>query len=115
MKECKYVKVAIPVGVKLYVDQCLKTQEKEEDMSNVPYANTLGILMYAMVYTRPDIAHVVGFLSRYMSKPRKEHWEIVKRVFRYRSGTTTYGFFYQGRPGFDRVLGIHGFIDADWV
>ena len=71
MKECKPVKVPIPVGVKLSVDQCPKTHEEEEHMSHVPYASAVGCLMYAMVCTRPDIAHAVGFLSRYMSKPRK--------------------------------------------
>jgi hypothetical protein len=60
-------------------------------MSHVPYASVVGSLMYAMVYTRPDIAHAVGFLSKYMSKPRKEHWTIVKRVFRYLCGTVSYG------------------------
>jgi hypothetical protein len=50
-----------------------------------------------------------------MSKPGKEHWTTVKRVFRYLRGTTSYGLCYQGRPGLDRVLDIHGFVDADWV
>jgi hypothetical protein len=57
----------------------------------------------------------MGVLSRYMSKPGKEHWTIVKRVFRYLCGTTNYGIFYQGRPNIDRVLDIHGFVDADWA
>ena len=38
MKECKPVKVPIPVGAKLFADQCPKTHEEEEDMSRVPYA-----------------------------------------------------------------------------
>jgi hypothetical protein len=59
MKECKPFKVPIHVGVKLYVDQCPKTQEEEEDMSRVPYASAVGSLMYAMVCTRPYIAHEV--------------------------------------------------------
>eukprot|EP00253_Pinus_taeda_P014924 PITA_14924 len=52
-----------------------------------------------MVCTRPDIAHAVGVLSRFMSKPGKEHWTAVKRVFRYLRGTSDYGLCYQGRPG----------------
>jgi hypothetical protein len=68
-----------------------------------------------MVCTRPEISHVVGVLSRYMSKPGKEHWTTVKRVFRYLCGTTIYGLCYQGRPGLDRVLDIHVFVDADWA
>ena len=84
-------------------------------MSHVPYASAVGSLMYAMVYTRPDIAHVVGVLSSYMSKLGKEHWTTVKRVFRYLHGTASYGLCYGGRPGLDRVVDIHGFVDADWA
>jgi hypothetical protein len=84
-------------------------------MHRVTYASSVGSLMYAMVCTRLDIAHVVESLSRYMSKPRKENWTIVKRVFRYLCGTTSYGFCYQGRPGLARVLDIHGFVDAYWA
>eukprot|EP00253_Pinus_taeda_P010664 PITA_10664 len=94
---------------------CPKTQEEEEDMSRVPYASAVGSLMYAMVYTRRDIAHAVGVLSRFMSKLGKEHCTTMKRVFRYLRGTSDYGLCYQGRPRLDRVLDIRGFVDADRV
>jgi hypothetical protein len=67
MHGSKSIKVPIPIGVNLFADQCPKTQEEEEDMSHVPYASEVGSLLYAMVYTRLDIAHVVGVLSRDMS------------------------------------------------
>ena len=108
------MKVPIPVGVRLSVEQHPNTQE-EEDMSRVPYASAVGSLMYAMVCTRPDIAHAVGVFSRFMSKPRKEHWIAVKRVFRYLRGTSDHHLCYQGRPRLDRVLDICGFVDADWA
>ena len=112
-QDSKPVNVPIPVGVKLSAEQCPKTQEEEEDMSRVPYASVVDSLMYAMVCTRPDIAHAVGVLSRFMSNPGKEHWTAVKRVFRYLRGTSDYGLCYQGRPGLERMLDIHGFVDAD--
>eukprot|EP00253_Pinus_taeda_P005859 PITA_05859 len=56
-----------------------------------------------------------GVLSRFMTKPGKEHWTTVKRVFRYLCGTSDYGVCYQGRPGLDTVLHIHGFVDVDWA
>jgi hypothetical protein len=115
MQECKMVKVPIPIGVNLSVDQCPKTHEEEEDMYHVLYASAVGSLMYAMVCTRPDIAHAVGVLSRYMSKSGKEHWTTVKRVFRYLRGTASYGLCYEGRPGLDIVVDIHGFVDVDWA
>jgi hypothetical protein len=115
MHGSKLVKVLILIGVNLSTDQCPNTQEEEEDMSHVPYARVVGSLMYAMVCTRLNIVHTVGILRRYMSKPGKEHWTTVNRVFRYLHGTTTYGLCYQGRPRLDRVVDIHGFVDVDWV
>ena len=82
-------------------------------MPRVPYRSIMGSLMYAMVYTRPDIAHAVGVLSRFMSNRGKEHWEMMKWVFKYLCGTSDYGLCYHGRPGLDRVLDIHSFVDAD--
>jgi hypothetical protein len=84
-------------------------------MSHIPYPSEVGSLMYEMVRTRPEITHAVGVLSRYMSKPGKEHWTVVKKVFGYLRGTTSYGLCYQGRSGLDRVVDIHGFVDADWA
>jgi len=57
-------------------------------MSKVPYASTVGNLMYAMVCTRPDIAYEVGVVSRYMSNLGKEHWMVVKWILKYLIGTT---------------------------
>jgi hypothetical protein len=53
-------------------------------------------------------------LSMYMSKLGKEHWTIIKRVFKYLHDTYNYGLCYQGRRGLDKVLDIHGFVDIDW-
>jgi hypothetical protein len=83
-------------------------------VSRVPYASAVESFMYTMVYTRPDIAHAMGVLSRYMSKPRKEHWTTIKRVFRYLCGAASYGLCYQGRLGLYKVLDIHGFVDSYW-
>ena len=80
-----------------------------------PHPSAVDSLMYAMVCTRPDIVHAVGVLSRFMSNPWKEHWTVVKRVFRYLRDTSDYGLCYQGRPGLERVLHIRGFDDADWA
>ena len=44
-------------------------------MSRVPYANSIGCLMYAMVCTRPDISHAVGVVSKYTTNIRKRTLE----------------------------------------
>jgi hypothetical protein len=76
-------------------------------MSRVPYANVVGSLMYAMVSTRPDISHAVGVVSRYMENPGKEHWAVVKWVFRYLRGTSNYSITYDGSS--DSVC---GYVDS---
>ena len=87
MYECNPVKVVILVSARLSTKQCPKAQEEEEDTSSVPYASDIGSLMYVMVCTRPNIAHAVEVLSRYMSKLGNEHWTTIKRLFKYLHGT----------------------------
>eukprot|EP00253_Pinus_taeda_P006781 PITA_06781 len=111
----KYKARLVEKGVRLSDEQCPKTQEEEEDMSRVPYASAVCSLMYAMFCTRPDIANAVGVLSRFMSKPGKEHWTTVKQVYRYLRGTSDYGLWYQGILGLGIILDIHDFVDAYWA
>ena len=65
--------VSTPFGshFKLSKEQSSKTKEERNHMSKMPYASVIGSLMYAMVCTRPDIAHAVGVVSRFMSRPEK--------------------------------------------
>lgn len=41
--------------------------DEKEDMKKVHYASVIGSLMYAIIYTRLDIAHFVGIVSRFLS------------------------------------------------
>ena len=58
---------------KLSKEQSPKTTEERDHMALVPYASAVGSLMYPMFCTRPDIAHAVEVVSRYMANSRKEH------------------------------------------
>ncbi|GKA13745.1 hypothetical protein Tco_0693391 [Tanacetum coccineum] len=64
-----------PLGdhFKLSKKQALKTEASRRRMAKVHYASAVGSVMYAMVCTRPDIAHAVGVVSRFMSNPGREH------------------------------------------
>eukprot|EP00253_Pinus_taeda_P035928 PITA_35928 len=115
LEEEIYMKQPEGFALKGKKELCSKTQEEEDDMSRVPYASAVDSLMYVMVCARPDFAHAVAVLSRFMSKPGKKHWTTVKQVFRYLCGTSDYGLCYQGRPTLERVFNIHGFVDTKWV
>lgn len=84
-------------------------------MDHVPYASVVGSLMYEMVCTQLDIAHVVGLLRSYMLTPGKEHWTIIKRVLKYLHGTINFIICYQGKPETNRKVEVHGIVDSDWV
>jgi hypothetical protein len=90
MQNAKLVSAPLTNHFKLIKEMCPKTQEEIKYMSRVPYSSTVGSLMYAMVCTRPDIAHAEGFVRRYMNNPGKEHWEEIKWILRYLRGTSTH-------------------------
>ena len=71
MNEAKPVNTPLCSHFKLSKGQSLKTKEERDHMNKVPYASTVGSLMYVMVCTRPNIAHVVRVVSRFMSRPGK--------------------------------------------
>uniref|UniRef100_A0A2N9ECI6 Reverse transcriptase Ty1/copia-type domain-containing protein n=1 Tax=Fagus sylvatica TaxID=28930 RepID=A0A2N9ECI6_FAGSY len=90
MDEAKPVSTPLGSHFRLTKDQSPKTEQEQAYMSKVPYASAIGSLMYAMVCTRPNIAHAVGVVSSYMSNPGKQHWrgsqvdsEVSKRYFRH--------------------------------
>eukprot|EP00253_Pinus_taeda_P026768 PITA_26768 len=56
-----------------------------------------------------------GSIEKIYVKTRKGSLDNSEAVFRYLRGTSDYGLCYKGRPGLDRVLDIHGFVDVDWV
>ncbi|KAJ4701136.1 Retrovirus-related Pol polyprotein from transposon TNT 1-94 [Melia azedarach] len=88
-----------------------KSVEEKEYMSRVPYTSAVGSLMYAMVCTRPDLAQSVSVVSRFMGEPGKEHWQAVKRIFRYLKGTFDVGLIYRG----DTQCLVTGFSDSDYA
>ena len=66
-------------------------------------------MRYVTDCTRPDIAYVVGVLSRFTSKPSRDHWLAIERVMRYLIDTKSYGLFYKKYPAV-----IEALSDANW-
>ena len=76
------------------------------------YQQAVGSLMYAMIFTRPDIAFTLGKLSQYMSDPSAHHGHAMKDLMRYLKSTASQKLRYG--PG-----GVHTnfvvYSDADWA
>ncbi|XP_057545831.1 secreted RxLR effector protein 161-like [Amaranthus tricolor] len=88
-----------------------QTEEELAYMSRVPYPNAVDFLMYAMVCTRPDIAHAVSLMSRFMARPGREYWQGVKRIFRYLRGTSDISLVY----GNGKECLVTGYSDSDYA
>ena len=44
---------------------CPKTQDERTHMSMIPYASAIGLIMYAMLCTRPDVSYALSVMRRY--------------------------------------------------
>ena len=87
MVRVKPVSTSLASHSRLSKDRSSSIEQEWVYMAKVPYAFAIGSLMYVMICTRPDITHAVGVVSRYMSNPRKQHWEIVKWILKYLKDT----------------------------
>jgi hypothetical protein len=111
MKDCSPSVAPIMKGDRFSLNQCPKNDLEKEQMKNIPYASAVGSLMYAQVYTRPDIAFVVGMLGRYQSNPGLDHWRAAKKVMRYLQGTKDYMLMYRRTDN----LEVIGYSDSDFA
>ena len=103
MGECNVVKYPMEHKLQLCAD------ETGKPVNSTHYKCTVGGLLY-LVHTRPDIAYVVGIVSRYMERPTEMHLNAVKRICRYVKGTLYYGLVYmKGRGNYI----FSGFSDTD--
>ncbi|QRW15624.1 Gag-Pol polyprotein/retrotransposon [Rhizoctonia solani] len=75
------------------------------------YQRGIGLLMYAMVQTRPDIAYATGLLAQHSANPGHEHWNAFRRTLRYLKGTKDLGIVYKKLKGSE----LTGYIDADYA
>lgn len=82
----------------------------ENILQNVPYQEAIGCLLYLCQGTRPDIAYTVNTLSKFSNKPELQHWQAVKRLFRYLRGTKNMKIVYTPDEN-----PITGYCDSDWA
>jgi hypothetical protein len=68
-----------------------------ERMSKVPYASTIGSIMYAMISTHPDVSYAISATSRYQADPGEGHWTVVKGILKYLRRTKDMFLVYGGK------------------
>lgn len=48
-----------------------------EYIKKISYASAVGSMIYAILCSRPDVAHGVGVVSGFIRNPGNEHWRSV--------------------------------------
>ena len=76
------------------------------------YQCALGVLMYPMLGTHPDLTYSVTILGQHAANPGPNHQHALECVFRYLRAMRNHQLVYQ--CGTDAGITLHGFTDADW-
>jgi hypothetical protein len=83
--------------------------QKDRRVDATWYREVIGSVMYAMIYTRPDIAFALGRLSQYMQDPAEHHASALKRLLRYLRSTI------KSRISFGPSGNLVVYSDADYA
>jgi hypothetical protein len=104
--------VSTPMAPKsvLSKSMCPETEEEKLQMASIPYRAAVGSIMYVAVSTRPDICKAISNVSRFLDNPGQQHWQAVKRIFRYLKGTRDMKL----ELGGSATLNLSAYSDADW-
>lgn len=68
----------------------IKVEEEMKEMSNIPYANAIGFIMFFS-----GLAHAISFSSRFLVNPSKPRWVGLKWLLRYIVSTLILGLVYE--------------------
>ena len=80
MSDAKPIGSTLPTNCKLSGKQSPKTKARKAEMIKIPYASTVGSLMYAKVCTQSDIEYAVKVVHPFMSNQGREHWTTIKWI-----------------------------------
>jgi len=86
MMDCTPKATPLPLGLSLSKAQGPTTPKERHFMTNKPYREVLGSVMYAQVATCQDLSYAVSTLSKYSSNPGKPHWDALMHVLWYIKG-----------------------------
>lgn len=101
---------AKPVSTPMLTNEHLTLLSGTSLTDGTMYRTIVGALQY-LQFTRPDIAYAVNKLSQFMHRPTDIHWQAVKRLLRFLSGTRDRGIFFRA----NNKSHLHAFSDADWA
>ena len=107
MSQCK--DVTTPGDRNVYLN------DSKGEVDKKTYMQIVGSLIYTL-HARPDVAHAINVVCRFMNEPNATHMRAARCVLRYLSGTTNYGLKYMNDDDKYRdEMNIVCYCDADWA
>ena len=73
MEQSKRGFIPIIHGIKLSKFMCHQTQDERTHMSLIPYASGIGLIMYFIICTRPDVSYALSITRRYQTDLGEGH------------------------------------------
>ena len=111
MQDAKSVSTPLAAHFKLSSQLCPSSDDEMKCMSEVPYTNAVGCLVYLMMCTRPDISHAISVVYIY-GKFRERALECSEVDFRYLVGTRAFEVMFDKEVASASVM---GYVDADYA
>ena len=115
MKDMKSYLTLGTLGVTL-----VKIDEKEEENTvsttkHSMYRSAVGMLLYLVKHSRPDIANAVRELSKVLDKPNYRAFKEMCHVSKYVLDTHTYGLKFSPTKEEDEPWILHAYSDSDYA
>jgi hypothetical protein len=109
MTDCQLVSTPMELGLDLQKEMTPVASPE----SIKKYQLAIGLLMYTILSTRPDLAFAVSMLSQFATNPSDKHWKALKRVFHYFKAMHDLGLKY-GPFGDNDKSSFNSYTDSDW-
>ena len=97
---------SILMGIEKY--QATKEDFQATKASRTAYQSAIGLLIYTILGTRPDIVCRLLLEKKYGLNLNESYWKAVKRIFRYLRQTVNYQLVFRGE-----LRSLSGYIDAN--
>jgi hypothetical protein len=95
-------------GITLSKKQCPLAPDEQERMRAIPYALAIGSIMYAMLWTRPNVSYALSATRRYQSNYGEVNLIIVKNILKYLRRTKEAFLVFGG----EKELVVTGYSDV---
>lgn len=105
MTDAKPLKIPAEPGAPLSSSDHLNSNEA------VSYREAVGSLIFLATTSRPDITYSMNQVSRFYNNWTDEHWQAVKRIFRYIKYTCHYKIVHSKTAKIEVI----GYTDADYA